>query len=137
MAAGANKPAFIEAPAMAIDRLVLEGDELVQQFIKTVESIGAKAIVGGPRHFQQLTRPAIGSPDSQHIKLDHSRGPVVERVAARAMPGDFQHLKIEPFNENMGGFFQEKIGGYGLNLPVKTQPDEVIPFGEHWNARPW
>lgn len=45
VAAGANKPAFIEAPAMAIDRLVLEGDELVQQFIKTLESIGAKAIV--------------------------------------------------------------------------------------------
>lgn len=44
-AVGANKPAFIKAPAMAIDRLVVQDGGLVEQFIKTLESIGGKAVV--------------------------------------------------------------------------------------------
>ena len=40
-----NKPLFIEPPVMDIRRTVPEGDELIRQFIKTLEGIGGKAMV--------------------------------------------------------------------------------------------
>jgi len=38
-----NKPTFIDAPLIEIDRPVIQPEEYVQQFIKTLESIGGKA----------------------------------------------------------------------------------------------
>ena len=38
-----NKPTFIDAPSIEIDRPVIQPEQYVQQFIKTLESIGGKA----------------------------------------------------------------------------------------------
>ena len=38
-----NKPTFIDAPSLEIDRPVIQPEQYVQQFIKTLESIGGKA----------------------------------------------------------------------------------------------
>lgn len=40
-----NKPTFIEAPSMHLDRPSIEPAQAIQQFIKTLESIGGKAIL--------------------------------------------------------------------------------------------
>jgi L-lactate dehydrogenase complex protein LldG len=40
-----NKPAFIEPPVMEIKKAGMNTDEAVQQFIKTLESIGGKALL--------------------------------------------------------------------------------------------
>ena len=40
-----NKPAFIELPVMEIERARMEPNETVRQFMKTLESIGGKALL--------------------------------------------------------------------------------------------